>query len=173
MWFFTAWKLQNVSGTQSSPDHINNFCSKYTRLVASLTVSVQRGKSGNTKGRSITVRLTSCLTGLESAAWQLTIFCFYLQNRLIQTNQTGGQWYSDTSPFSIPWVNYWTLTNWFSSLKEWVNLFQKSFKGSVPGGRIYPNWKNKIHKLNFASGQFNTCGELTRIKKHFKGSFTY
>jgi hypothetical protein len=22
-----------------------------------------------------------------------------------QTNQTGGQWYSDTSPFSIPWTN--------------------------------------------------------------------
>jgi hypothetical protein len=30
-------------------------------------------------------------------------FCFYLQNRLIQTSQTEGQWYSDTSPFSIPW----------------------------------------------------------------------
>ncbi len=30
-------------------------------------------------------------------------FCFYLQNRLIQTSQTGGQWYSDTSHFSIPW----------------------------------------------------------------------
>jgi len=29
-------------------------------------------------------------------------FCFYLQNRLIQTSQRGGQWYSDTSPFSIP-----------------------------------------------------------------------
>jgi hypothetical protein len=28
-------------------------------------------------------------------------FCFYLQNRLIQTSQTGGQQYSD--PFSIPW----------------------------------------------------------------------
>ncbi len=27
---------------------------------------------------------------------------FYLQNRLIQTSQTGGQQYSDTSPFSIP-----------------------------------------------------------------------
>jgi hypothetical protein len=26
-----------------------------------------------------------------------------LQNRLIQTSQTGGQLYSDTSPFSIPW----------------------------------------------------------------------
>jgi hypothetical protein len=29
--------------------------------------------------------------------------CFYLQNRLIQTSQTGGQQYSDTFfPFSIP-----------------------------------------------------------------------
>jgi hypothetical protein len=32
-------------------------------------------------------------------------FCFYLQNREIQTSQTGGQWYNDTSPFSIPWLN--------------------------------------------------------------------
>ena len=31
--------------------------------------------------------------------------CFYLQNRLIQTSQTGGQRFSDTSPFSIPWPN--------------------------------------------------------------------
>jgi hypothetical protein len=31
--------------------------------------------------------------------------CFYLQNRLIQTSQTGGQRYSDTSPFSIPCLN--------------------------------------------------------------------
>jgi hypothetical protein len=29
-------------------------------------------------------------------------FCVYLQNRLIQTNQTGGQWYSDTSPLVFP-----------------------------------------------------------------------
>jgi hypothetical protein len=29
------------------------------------------------------------------------IFVFYLQNRLIQTSQSGGQRYSDTSPFSI------------------------------------------------------------------------
>jgi hypothetical protein len=28
-----------------------------------------------------------------------------VQNRLIQTNQTGGQQYSDTSPFSIPWLD--------------------------------------------------------------------
>jgi hypothetical protein len=31
-------------------------------------------------------------------------FCSYLQNRLIQTSQTGGQQYSDTSPFSVPWL---------------------------------------------------------------------
>jgi hypothetical protein len=32
-------------------------------------------------------------------------FCFYLQKRLIQTSQTEGQQYSDTSPISIPWSN--------------------------------------------------------------------
>ncbi len=31
-------------------------------------------------------------------------FYFYLQNRLIQTSQTGGQRYSDTSPLSIPCI---------------------------------------------------------------------
>jgi hypothetical protein len=31
------------------------------------------------------------------------IFSFYLQTRLNQISQTAGQWYSDTSPFSIPW----------------------------------------------------------------------
>jgi hypothetical protein len=32
-------------------------------------------------------------------------FGFYFQNRLIQTSQTGGQQYNDTSPFSIPWID--------------------------------------------------------------------
>jgi hypothetical protein len=32
-------------------------------------------------------------------------FCFYLKKKLIQTSQTGGQQYSDTSPFSIPSIN--------------------------------------------------------------------
>jgi hypothetical protein len=30
------------------------------------------------------------------------ISCFYLQNRLIQTSQTGGQRYSDTCPLEFP-----------------------------------------------------------------------
>ncbi len=29
-------------------------------------------------------------------------FCFYLQNTLIQTSQTGGQWYSDIPPLVFP-----------------------------------------------------------------------
>ena len=33
-------------------------------------------------------------------------FCFYLQNRLIQTNQTGDQWYSGASFFSFPCCSY-------------------------------------------------------------------
>jgi len=30
-----------------------------------------------------------------------------LSYSLFQTSQTGGQWYSDTSPFSIPWTDGW------------------------------------------------------------------
>jgi hypothetical protein len=56
-------------------------------------------KPGNTKG----IPLTSRLTGLELALRQLNMNeSFYLQNRLIQTGQTGSQWYSDTSPISVP-----------------------------------------------------------------------
>jgi hypothetical protein len=40
-------------------------------------------------------------------------FCSYLQNRLIQTSQTGGQWYSDTSPFSIPCYRIHICSNLF------------------------------------------------------------
>ncbi len=57
-------------------------------------------QGGNTKRGSITVPLTSCLTGIESC--QLTFFCFYLQNRRIQTSQTGGQWYRDISHLVFP-----------------------------------------------------------------------
>ncbi len=46
-------------------------------------------------------------------------FCFYLQNRLIQTSQTGGQWYSDTSPFSIPWLDHLEIRlQWLSWKKN-------------------------------------------------------
>jgi hypothetical protein len=45
-------------------------------------------------------------------------FCFYLQNRLIRTGQTGGQWYSDTSSFSIPWRIYYFMKMHFLILAK-------------------------------------------------------
>jgi hypothetical protein len=46
-------------------------------------------------------------------------FCFYLQNRLIQTGPTGGQWYIDTSAFSIPWYRPHYF-KWWLLLKETI-----------------------------------------------------
>jgi hypothetical protein len=55
----------------------------------------------NTKEGSITVTI-DLLFDWFGISWMTTDnLCFYLQNRLIQTSQTGGQRYSDTSPFSI------------------------------------------------------------------------
>jgi len=79
-----------------------------TQQFITVLVATQQSLSdivGNTKGESITVLLTSCLTGWFGISCMTTDnFCFYLQNRLSQTSQIGGQWYSDTSPFSIPWT---------------------------------------------------------------------
>ncbi len=51
-------------------------------------------------------------------------FCFHLQNILIQTSQTGGQWYSETSPFSIPWSKVL-----FSSGNNSKTYFDKIYDG--------------------------------------------
>ncbi len=56
---------------------------------------------GNTKVGSITVQLTSCLTSLDLSVLQI-------KTKIVSTHtadsksQSGGQWYSDTFPFSIP-----------------------------------------------------------------------
>jgi hypothetical protein len=56
-------------------------------------------------------------------------FCFYLQNRLIQTNQTRGQWYSDTSHFSIPWLELKTRPlQLLSSLPSNIKLQPSAIK---------------------------------------------
>jgi hypothetical protein len=48
----------------------------WPRRYKTFSLRPWRSGPGNTKGGSITVPLTSCLTGLESAVWQLTIFVF-------------------------------------------------------------------------------------------------
>ncbi len=77
--------------------------------------------AGNIKGGS--VPLTSCID------W-FGLVCFAIKNKncqlsysWFQTSQTGGQWYSDTSPFSIPWrvLPYTRLKRLFSD--EHSSLF--------------------------------------------------
>jgi len=51
-------------------------------------------------------------------------FCSKLPNRLIQTSQTGGQLYSDTSPFSIPFFKYYP----WKTLKSNIFLVVASLK---------------------------------------------
>jgi hypothetical protein len=46
-------------------------------------------------------------------------FCFYLQNRQIQTSQTGGQ--RDTSPLSIPWYER-SIQNFLKNDKRFINF---------------------------------------------------
>jgi len=62
-------------------------------------------------------------------------FCFYLQNRLIQTSQTGGQQYSDTSPFSILWANHskckQKMTS-FSGQASWAKMTSPRVKLKAP-----------------------------------------
>ena len=54
------------------------------------------------------------------------IFCFCLQNRLIQTSQTGGRLYSDTPPISIPWLECYITLGWkdmpvTNTIAYWAN----------------------------------------------------
>jgi hypothetical protein len=65
-------------------------------------------------------------------------FCFYLQNRLIQTSQTGGRQYSDTSPFSIP------CTECQSGLIESTKTTQNDTLG--PPGNTYN--KEKVSTID-------------------------
>jgi hypothetical protein len=58
---------------------------------------------GTLKGDHYTVDLLFDWLGIRLICMTTDNCCFYLQNRPIQTSQTGGQQYSDTSPFSIPW----------------------------------------------------------------------
>jgi hypothetical protein len=79
-------------------------------------------------------------------------FCFYLSNRLFQTSQTGGQLYSETSPFSIPWAN--TLAYYDTATITAV----KSFIVQAPGVAGDTNPK----------GRFSTLDVLVKVACFFK-----
>jgi hypothetical protein len=84
-------------------------------------------------------------------------FCFYLQNRIIQISQTGGQWYSDTFPFSIPWLKsllpFFGCKGTFAVLKDLEGIFIK----------IFSEIKN-IHYVQHSSLSFPSFAKTCKIK---------
>ncbi len=98
-------------------------------------------------------------------------FCFHLQNRLIQTCQTGGQWYSDTSPFSIPCIGQVServqalhLLLWSFVLNEEIHfhcqIFQLFNFFSVP----VPNWFKPLEWKGINHKQSTRWWHLSRLK---------
>ncbi len=61
-------------------------------------------------------------------------FCFYLQYRLIQTSQTGGQQYSDTSPFSIPCLGQRLLRSLFLRISHGAYYAELELLMFIRGG---------------------------------------
>jgi hypothetical protein len=97
------FELKNISISSRNGDEVGG---KFNIILRKQNT---RWQSGNTKRGSINVWLTSCFDWFGICCMTTDNFCFYLQNRLIQTSQTGGQRYSDTSPFSIPCGSHRTL----------------------------------------------------------------
>jgi hypothetical protein len=66
------------TNTNTFHAHTPSHSLSLTRAFSDANMDFQQHSipSGNTKGRSITVLFTSCLTGQESAVWLLTIFVF-------------------------------------------------------------------------------------------------
>jgi hypothetical protein len=74
-----------------------------------------------------------------------------LQNRLIQTSQTGGQQYSDTSPFSIPWLSSYVTSHCLavvpqSGVKEnfYCTVYYITLYSNCEAQWAYQNFKEKI-----------------------------
>jgi hypothetical protein len=79
-------------------------CTKIDVTQAVLVLNVN-GRTGTLKGKyHCTVELLFDWFGI--CCMTIDNFHFYSQNGLIQTGQTGGQLYIDTSPFSVPWVDF-------------------------------------------------------------------
>ncbi len=86
-------------------------------------------------------------------------FCFYLQNRLIQTSQTGGQWYSDTSPFSIPWTRVEMFSRHAQNVYKSCKLNNKKFY------RIVDKRNANLLNKNCAGIHKTSCDNITIILK--------
>jgi hypothetical protein len=92
-WKWDFWFLRNIFIISNSANSINYFKPWF---VMELFREYKRGKY------RCTVDLLFDWFGLVCFANKIKI-C-QLSYSWFQTSQTGGQWYTDTSPFSIPWA---------------------------------------------------------------------
>jgi len=117
----------------------------------------------DTKGGSIIVPFIDLLFDWFRISCLTTeIFCFYLQNRLIQTSQIGGQWYSDSSPFSIPWYPWYSHRSFYSRFHRRKRCQHRLCKLTFI---LYIRGKNVISSINLM--QFFTMGLYYKKFKHF------
>ncbi len=120
--------------------------------------------SGNTKGGSITVLLTSCLTGLESAVWQLTIFVFICikQTTPNQSNRRSMvQWYFP--PLVFPASMY--RLHCIVLIISWHNNFEhKCFVLLADSTSFFQARKKVFVLLNKMTSDVNILFQLWRSK---------
>ncbi len=76
---------------------------------------------GNTKGESITVWLTSCLTGFDWSVLQIKTKIVSCHAADPKTSQTGGQWYNNTSPLVFRGISNLILNRFFSGSMNYNN----------------------------------------------------
>ncbi len=104
----------------------------------------------------------------------LTIFvCFYLQTRLIQTSQTGGQRYSDTSPFSIPCLNIqvvYQLIQFLISSQKFLIKYLSSFS---PLTLFLPSWLTNWRLADALQLKLNTLIKKIQCCPTESSCFTY
>jgi len=114
----------------------SSFYENYEKPIFCRKLFQQPLKQGTLKGKyHCTVDLLFDWFGISCMTTDN--FCFHLQNRLIKTGQTGGQQYSDTSPFSVP------------CLKPFVRNFQQFFNGTCC--KLDPSSVSRDIRLNLIS----------------------
>ncbi len=87
---------------------------------------------------------------------------FCLQNRQIQTSQTGGPWYSDTSPFSIPCILHSIIT------EDLIAVFIKLFREVIWDKSSLFSWTSFPQRLfSEAVNLFHLCSSQLLSKLTF------
>ncbi len=95
-------------------------------------------------------------------------FCFYLQNRLIQTSQTGGWQHSDTSPFSIPWIESYVEGS--SEEVNKIKILKKKLEGYRNCVKLFTIIKLQKYLVISKMASFRSLFSLIMwnwVKQHF------